>query len=88
MDQIQHVMKLLTKGEKGLAQKAYQKMRDDCLVVSGRKTGDEKVGILAAACSANVAICRVILAELDPTPVVDVLKNSTSKYSGRRKERA
>lgn len=41
MDQMKDVLKLLVKGEKGLAQKAYQKMRDDCLVTAGRKTGDK-----------------------------------------------
>ncbi|CAM9811219.1 unnamed protein product, partial [Ectocarpus fasciculatus] len=44
MDGMKHVWGLLNKSQQDLARVAYRKLRNDCLVTTGRKTGDDKVG--------------------------------------------
>lgn len=43
MDGMKRVGGLLAANKKDLAREAYRKMRNDCLVTTGRKTGDDKV---------------------------------------------
>ncbi|CAM9754681.1 unnamed protein product [Ectocarpus sp. 6 AP-2014] len=43
-DGMKRVCGLLNKSQKDLARVAYRKLRNDCLVTTGRKTGDDKVG--------------------------------------------
>lgn len=45
MDGMKRVCGLLSKSQKDLARVAYRRLRNDCLVTTGRKTGDDKVRI-------------------------------------------
>lgn len=43
MDAMKRISKLLAANKNDRARAAYRKMRNDCIVTTGRKTGDDKV---------------------------------------------
>lgn len=49
VDDMKRVLELLAKKETALARETYRKLRSDCLVIDGRKTGDKVRGLFFAA---------------------------------------